>query len=149
MLAAIIATRVIPIPPAIFYGNQFVAATTTFECIALTKRAAFLSTNQALSYRLLLSTQGNESIIDQLNRLYYNIVNYLSSNANIIHMPSNLYLSNQIAAVIVAVTQLNTIVQTMSVALANAIDLADIQRRTSLSLQILHSLSVPITLNFA
>lgn len=131
------------------YGNQFVAATTTFTCITLAKRAAFLSTNPIYSYQLLFSTQANPSIVSQLEQAYYRIVNYLSSNANITQMPSDVYLSNQIIAAIEATTILNTIIQSLPVAPENALKLADIQNRTGIALRLLLSLAIPITLNYS
>jgi len=138
MLAALIATR---IPPVINYGNQFVAATTTFLCIFLAKQAAALSTNPIFSYSLLFSTQGNESIVDSLDRLYYNIVGPLGTT-------SPTFLSVNIAAVIVVATRLNAIIQSLPVALVNVVKLASIQRQMGIALRLLQSLAIPITLNF-
>jgi hypothetical protein len=152
MLAALIATRHVvppPPPPAIIYGNQFVAATTTFTCIGLAKRAAALSTNPTFSYQLLFSTQAQPSIVDQLNLYYYRIINYLSSNANITMLPSNLYLSNQIAGVIATAIPLNTIIQSLPVAAANAQALLVIQQKMTIALALLRSLAIPITLNYS
>lgn len=152
MLAALIATRQIippPPPPAIIYGNQFVAATTTFACIGFAKQAAALSTNPTFSYQLLFSTQAQPSIVDQLNLYYYRIVNYLSSNANITMMPSNLYLSNQIAGVIATAIPLNAIIQALPVANANANALLVLQQKMAVALRLLQSLAIPITLNYS
>jgi Putative Ig domain len=131
----------------VLYGNQFVAATTTFTCITLAKQAAAISANPSFSYQLLFSTQANPSLVSQLEQAYYRIVNYLSSNANIIQMPSNVYLSNQIIAVIEAATVLNGIIQALPVATVNTRRLVDIQTRMGIALRLLLSLAIPITLN--
>jgi hypothetical protein len=146
MLAALIATRNVipPPPPVFFYTNQFVAATTTFQCITITRRAAFISTNLPVSYSLLLSLSGKPAILDQLNLTYYRIINYLSSNANMIDMPSDLYLSNQIAATIVTVTALQSILAVMQVASANAGRLAALQAECATALAVLKSLGVRV-----
>src|SRR5579864_824463 len=158
MLAALLATRT---PPVIIYGDQFVAATTTFLCISLAKQAAFLSTNPVFSYQLLFSTQGHESIVDSLNRLYYNIVgpqgsaslgaHFTGLSGRIIRMPrpfTQTYLSIQIAAVIIVAIQLNRIIQSLPVASVNAIKLVALQRQMGIALRLLQSLAIPITLNF-
>jgi hypothetical protein len=123
------------------YGNQLVASTTTFACIALTKRAAFISTNPSYSYQLLFSTQGNEAVLSKLQRFYYDLVSANASN-------SPAYLSNTIIQVIEAVFILNNIVQALPVALVNQTKLAEIQRETALAYRVLLTLSIPITLNF-
>lgn len=159
MLAALLGTR---IPPVILYGNQFVAATTTFLCASLAKSAAALSTNPVFSYQLLFSTQGHESIVDSLDRLYYNIVGPLGSTSQGSHftglrlsgptrpIPSfaQTYLSIQIAAVIIVATQLNAIIQSLPVAPINVIKLGNLQQRMGIALRVLHSLAIPITLSF-
>jgi hypothetical protein len=129
------------------YGNQLVAATTTFTCITLAKQAAALSTNPAASYQISFSTQANPSLISQLEQAYYRIINYLSSNANMIQMPSNVYLSNQIIAVIEAATVLNGIIQFLPVAPGNTAQLVNIQTRMGIALRLLLSLAIPITLD--
>jgi hypothetical protein len=139
MLAALIATR--PLLPTINYGNQFVAATTLFLCSFLAKQAAALSTNPVFSYQLLFSTQGNESIVDSLDRLYYNIISPLGST-------SPTFLSVNIAAVVVIAIRLNGLIQFLPVAPVNAVKLAEIQRRMGIALRLLRSLAIPITLNF-
>ena len=155
MLAALIATR----PSAAIYGDQFVAATTTFACIALAKRAAFLSTNPTYSYQILFSTQGRPSLVSLLDLYYARIIGSLSSTSWGAHftglragvppprtkpLVTSTYLSNQIAAAIVVVTRLNVILQSLPVAPGNEIKLADVQRRVILALHILHSLAIPI-----
>lgn len=144
MLAALIATRQVPTPPLFFYSNQFVAATTTFLCITLTRQAALLTTDPAVVQLLLLSQTGHEAILDQLNRFYYRMVNYLSSDANIIDMPSDLYLSNQIAGAVATVTVLQSLVATMAVAPVNVIQLGNLQSKVSAALAVLKSLGVPL-----
>jgi len=139
MLAALIATRP-ALQPSVIYGNQFVAASTTFLCSFLAKQAAALSTNPVFSYQLLFSTQGNESVVDNLDRLYYNIVGPLGST-------NPLFLSLNIAAVIVVVVRLNEIIQSLPIAPGNASALADLQRRIGIALRLLRSLAIPITLN--
>src|SRR5258708_4501186 len=143
MLAALIATRsVIPPPPSIItYGNQLVAVTTTFLCITLTNRAAFLPTNPVQSYQLLFSTQGNESILSQLDRFYYNLISPLAS-----YSPA--YLSTNIASVVATAKILNGIIQSLSVTSANSLQLIEIQTRMGIALRVLNSLAIPITLNF-
>lgn len=160
MLAALLATRAVPVPPVIIYGNQFVAATTTFLCASLAKSAAALSTNPVFSYQLLFSTQGHESIVDSLDRLYYNLVNPQSSNSlasvgdlglsrDVVSLPTVAsYLSINIAAVIVVAVQLNTIIQSLPVAQVNVSKLEDIQRRMRIALNLLHSLAIPITIQY-
>ena len=142
------ATRIFTITIVVtLYGNQFVAATTTFTCITLAKQAAQISTNPSYSYQLLFSTQAQPSLVSQLEQAYYRIVNAYSSNANIIQMPSDLYLSNQIIAAIEAATILNTIIQALPVAAANTTRLVDIQSRMGIALRLLLSLAIPITLD--
>ena len=138
---------------AVMYGNQYVAATTTFTLITLTKRAAFLSTNPTYSYQLLFSRQGSPSIKEQLDIYYKRLVNAYSSNANgytaygALNNP--LYLSNQIVGVIGVAVQLNTIIQSLPVASANATKLVDLQTKMKIALNLLLSLAIPITLNYA
>lgn len=153
MLAALIATRIQPTPPALQYGNQFVAATTTFTCITLAKRAAFLSANSVYSYQLLFSTQGHPSIVEQLNVYYKRIVNAYSSNANGYTVYGSLtnssYLSDQIKSVIAVATTLDAIIQSLPVSPANLVKLADLQNRMGIALRLLQSLTIPITLNLS
>lgn len=153
MLAALIATRALPVPPVIQYGNQFVAATTTFTCITLAKRAAFLSANSVYSYQILFSTQGHPSIIESLNVYYKRIVNAYSSNANGYVAYGSLvnpsYLSDQIKSVIAVATTLNTVIQSLPVSADNLVKLADIQNRMEIALRLLQSLAIPITLNLS
>jgi hypothetical protein len=152
VLAALIATRVIPSSPVV-YGNQFVAATTTFTLITLTKQAAFLSTNPLTSYQLLFSRQGNPSIKEQLDLYYYRLVNAYSSNSNgyteFGALNNPLYLSNQIAGVIAVAIQLNTIIQSLSVSSSNITKLLNLQRTMGIALRLLQSLAIPITLNYS
>lgn len=123
------------------YGNQFVAATTTFTCITLTKLAASLSTNPVYSYQLLFSTPGQESILSKLNRFYYNLVSASASN-------DPAYLSNQIVQVIEVAFTLNGIIQALPVAAVNTVRLSAMQREMGIALRLLLSLAIPITLNY-
>ncbi len=129
MLAALIATRqpAPPKPPVFFYTNQLVAATNTFVCITVCRRAAFVTTSLPVRYVLSLSLPGAESILDHLNRLYYQLVNDSSSNANIISMPVNPYLSNRIAEVISVAGTLTGILAVLPVAPATAAFLRRLQ----------------------
>jgi hypothetical protein len=127
---------------SVMYGNQFVAATTTFSCISLTKAAVSISTSPTFSYQLSYSAQGAESILSQLNRGYDSLISENATNDPV-------FLSNTIIQMIEVVTTLNGVVQSLPVAMTNLIALAEIQRRTALALRILRSLSIPITLDFA
>lgn len=142
MLAALIATR--RLVQKFFYTNQFIAATNTFTCITVCRRAAYITTSLPTRYQLSLSLQGSESVLDQLNRFYYRIVNYLSSDANIASTPANLYLSNQIAGAIATATTLTSILSTLPVASQNAAFLARLQKELALALANLQALRTPV-----
>jgi hypothetical protein len=148
----------------VLYGDQFVAATTTFLCLSLAKRAAALSTNPVFSYQLLFSTQGHPSLVSLLDMYYSRIINLLSSTSWGAHFTglhagspppmtsppvTSTYLSNQIIAVLVVATQLNVIIQSLPVASDNVIELSSIQQRMAVALRLLHSLAIPIYLNFS
>ena len=145
MLAALIATRPIGPPvPVLFYTDQLIAATNTFVCITVCRRAGALTTSLPIRTTLTLSTQGHESILDQLNRFYYRIVNYLSSNANMIDMPSDLYLSNQIAGAIASATALTGILATLPVQPQSVLARTKLQGQLALALANLVALGKPI-----
>ena len=139
MLAALIATRP-PKPPVFFYTNQLVAATTTFTCITVCRRAAFITTSLPVRYVLSLSLPGAESILDHLNRLYYQIINSPSSDANIISLPSDPYLSNRIAEVISVVVTLTGVLATLPVASAGTAFKVRLQVELAAALTVLRSL---------
>ena len=141
MLAALIATRPFtPVPPVIFYTGQFIAATNTFTCITVCRRAAHITTSLPIRYQLSLSLPGAESILDQLNRFYYRIINYLSSDANAIAMPTDLYLSTQIAGVIVTAATLTDILSILPVAPQNVQFLGRLRAELALALANLQAL---------
>jgi hypothetical protein len=144
MLAALIATRAPapPPPPVLFYTNQLVAATTTFTCITICRRAAYITTSLPIKYTLSLSLPGQPAILDLLNLYYYRIINYQSSNANMIDMPVDLYLSNQIAAVIATVRILQGILATLPIVASSAGFLTQLQQQLATALAVLNSLAV-------
>ena len=145
MLAALIATRPVgPPAPVLFYTDQFIAATNTFVCLTVCRRAAFITTNLQIRETLSLSQQGHESILDQLDRFYYRIVNYLSSNANMIDMPSDLYLSNQIAGAIATARVLTGILSTLPVAPQSVAFLVRLRNELALALANLVALGKPV-----
>lgn len=142
MLAALIATRqhAPPTPPVFFYTNQLVAATNAFVCITVCRRSAFITTSLPIRYGLSLSLPGAESILDHLNRLYYQIINSSSSDANIISLPVNPYLSNRIAEVISVAGTLAGILATLPVAPSAAAFKARLQAELATALAVLRSL---------
>jgi len=148
MLAALIATRQnSPVPPPVpvfFYSNQLVAAVNTFTCITVARRAAAITTSLPIQHQLSLSIQGAPSILDLLNLRYYRIVNYLSSDANMISAVSNLYLSDQIAAVILSATALQNILTTLPVMSTDFVQLVGLQQQLAISLAILKSLGIRV-----
>jgi uncharacterized protein YjfI (DUF2170 family) len=146
MLAALIATRQpAPPPPAIlFYTNQFIAATNVFVCTTVCRRAAFITTSLPIRHTLSLSLPGAESTLDQLNRFYYRIINYLSSNANIIPLPADLYLSNQIVGAIATATTLTGILATLPVLQANLSFLGRLRAELAQALANLKALGKPL-----
>jgi hypothetical protein len=121
-----------------------VAATNTFICSTVCRRAAYITTSLPLRNQLSLSQPGAESILDQLNRFYYRIVNYLSSDANIIATPSDLYLSNQIAGAIATATTLTSILSTLPVASQSALFLIKLQKELAQALVNLRALGTII-----
>jgi hypothetical protein len=142
MLAALIATRPPPKPPVFFYTNQLAAATNTFVCLTVVRKAAFIATNQTDRRALNISLPGAESSLDHLNRLYYQIINAPSSNAQIISMPSDLYLSNLIAEVILVVTAVVPVLAVLPVPLAAAGFLSRLQLEMATALANLRALGV-------
>lgn len=136
MLAALLATRPPVPPPVLTYQNQFVAATTTFACIALAKRAAALTTNPAVMQRLLFSFSAHVAIVDQLELVYSRLINAPADDE-----PT--YLSDQIVQSIAILVVLNSIIQTLTVTSQNKIALIDLQTRMALTLRIMNSLAVP------
>ncbi len=120
MLAALIATRgpAPPKPPVFFYNGQLPAATNTFVCMTVCRRAAFITTSLPIRYQLSLSLPGAESLLDHLNRLYRQIIDESSSAANLIDQPIDLYLSDRIANVIALGTTLAGILATLPVAVS-------------------------------
>ena len=146
MLAALIATRqaVSPIPTVFVYSNQFVAATNTFVCLTVCRRAAHITTSLPIRTTLSLSLPGHESVFDQLNRFYYRIVNYLSSDANMIPLSADLYLSNQIAGAIASATTLTGILATLPILPQNAMFLVRLRASLALALANLQALGKPI-----
>lgn len=145
MLAALIATRsqVPPKPPVLFYSNQFVAAVNTFVCVSVCRAAGAICTSRPIQNQLLLSVPGRESFLDQLNRLYYTLLNFRSSDANVIGPGVDPYLSNQILAVINSVTSLTPVLASLPVSLANVRALAALQARLAVALANLQALGKP------
>jgi hypothetical protein len=72
---------------------------------------------------------------------YGRIINYLSSDANMIPLPTDLYLSDQIAAVVATVVVLTGILATLPVAPQNTIALAHLQKQLATNLAVLYSLA--------
>lgn len=139
MLAALLATRTFvppPPPPPITYGNRFVAAIATFPCIDVIRRAAFISTDQTISYNLLLSVSGREALIDQLTRQYDQLINQYSST-----VPS--YLSTQITGVIATLVSASAILSVTPTTPANAATMVGLRQRLAVSLAVLSSLALP------
>src|SRR5258708_6146491 len=122
MLAELIATRIVPIPIRKKYGDQFVAATTTFTCIALTRNAAAITTSPTIQQSLILSTPGHDAILDQLNLTYYQIINQYSTD-----LPD--YLSQRISNVIDIVIVLKAILHTLPEATSSKPFLINLQQR--------------------
>jgi hypothetical protein len=144
MLAALIATRQATLAPKFFYTNQFIAATNTFVCITVCRRAAHICTSRPIQEQLAISTPGQESILDQLNRFYYRVINFLSSDANMIPLPLDLYLSDQIAGVIATATVLTGILSTLPVAPQNVLFRTRLQIELASALANLRALGVPV-----
>ena len=143
MLAALIATRPVGPVQRFLYTNQFIAATNTFVCITICRRAAYICTSLPIRTTLALSLPGQQSILDQLNQYYYRIINALASDANMIPLPTDLYLSDQIAAAIVSATTLTGILATLPVAAANRPFLVRLQNELALALANLKALGQP------
>jgi hypothetical protein len=142
VLAALIATRLqAPPPPVARYTNQLVAAVTTFSCITVARRAAFLTTSLPTRYLLDLSVPGQPSILDRLTMNYGRIINYLSSDANMIPLPIDLYLSDQIAAVVATVVLFTGILASLPVAPQNVMALTRLQQQLARDLAVLYSLA--------
>lgn len=149
-------TRVFTISTlAAVYGNQFVAATTTFTCIFLAKQAASLTTSPAIAQTLTFGTSGQNSIIGSLQQLHRQLVDQYSSDANgytldgALNNPS--YLSDRIISVIVIALQLNSLIQSLPIDLVNAANVAKLsvlQYQMGVALRVLQSLAIPITLRF-
>lgn len=125
-----------PPPPVIFYGNQVVAATTTFACIQITTQAAALTTSLPVRYALSLSWPGQESILDQFNRVYHQLISPAASASPIL-------ASTLIGQIVSVATTLSTILQTLPVSPANLAILGTLQQRLLLALRVLKSLAVP------
>lgn len=138
MLAAVIATRtgIIPPPPPIIaiYGNQFVAATTTFSCISFTRQASVLTTSSFV--RASLDWSGPFSILGQLQQLYSVLIGPAAEDDPIV-------LSATIVQVITLANTLNALIQSLPVAPANVVALGVLQQRMLLAIRILNSLAVP------
>lgn len=136
MLAALIATRQAPAPRIVFYGNQLVASTTTFSCLTIIRRAAFITTSLPVRTQLSLSLPGSEALLDQLNRMYFRLISPTAGNDPI-------FLSATIQQVIVIVTRLISILSTLPVSTNNTLFLVRLQSQAALSLRILNSLAIP------
>ncbi len=120
MLAALIATRgPAPPPPVVFfYTNQFIAATNTFACINICRRAAALTTSQTVQYQLYFSLPGNqisgyqyngqESLFWQLSRAYARLLTPQAFNGSV-------FLSTNIAQVISIATALQVVLATLPI----------------------------------
>ena len=138
MLAALLATRSSkPLPFQQTYGNQLVAATTTFPCIALVQSAGMISTSPSIAQSLLLSVPGQEAVIDTLDRLYNQLINQYSST-----IPS--YLSTTITNVIVLLDRTYGIFKTLPTTSANAGVLISLQQQLATAIAILYSLAIPV-----
>jgi len=137
MLAALLATRSVSPPRGFRYTNRLVAETTTFTCITVTKKAAFITTSLPIRQQLSVSMPGQESILDQLNRQFYQMINQYA-------LDSTDYLSALIAQVIAIDVVLTPILQTMPVAPQNVPFLIRLQRELARALAVLQSLAVPI-----
>lgn len=138
MLAALIATRQKPTPPppqVIRYGNQLVAAVTTFTCISVVRNAGFIAINFPIQYQLNLSLPGHESFLDQLNRAYFRLIGQLSTNN-----PD--YLSANIAQVIAIVAAVTPVLQTLPVAVDDLPLLGRLQKQLAIALAVLNSLAI-------
>ncbi len=144
MLAALIATRPAAPPVVLVYTNQFIAATNTFVCIIVCLKAARICTSPTIQNTLNLSQAGKESILDQLKRFYGRIINYLSSDANMLPLPVDLYLSDQIAGVIATAQVLTVILATLPILPQNALFLIKLQVELARALANLRALGQPI-----
>lgn len=134
MLAALLGTRSKPSPAIQKYGNQFLAAITTFTCITITKRAAALTTNLPVQYQLNLSLSGQECMLDQFNRSYYRLINqYSTENPD--------YLSTTIAQTIVMTRSLIAILQSLPT--QNTAAKTILQQQAVLALNVFYSLAIP------
>ena len=145
MLAALIATRPVGPVQRFLYTNQFIAATNTFVCITVCRRAAYICTSLPIRTTRALSLPGQQSILDQLNQYYYRIINALASDANMIPLPADLYLSNQIAGAIASATTLTGILATLPILPQNAQFLTRLRASLALALANLKALGVPIS----
>lgn len=135
MLAALLATRPItPTPIALNYGNQFLAATTTFDCIAVAEIAADLTTSLPIRYELILSLPGQESVFDQLTRTYRGLVRQLAAD-------NPAYLNTTIIQSITVISDLTAILQSLPVVSANVAILIALQQRLAIALYRLRSLA--------
>lgn len=139
MLVSLIAASNVgpaPSPPIIFYGNQLVAAHTTFSCITLTTQAAALTSSLQARCVLCLSLPGQESILDQLNRVYAQLIHPSSGFSPIL-------CSTLIGQIIAVTTTLNGILPTLPVSAANLAIRGTLQQRLVLILRVLNSLAIP------
>jgi len=145
VLAALIATHPVgPPAPVLFYTDQLIAATNTFVCLTVCRSAGTITTSLLIQNTLVLSQPGRESILDQLDRFYYRIINYLSSNANMIDLPVDLYLSNQIAGAIATARVLTGILSTLPVAPQSVAFLVRLRNELALALANLVALGKPV-----
>ena len=134
MLAALLATRTVTPPaPILNYGNQWMAATTTFDIVTVTRRAAFLTTSPSIKIQLSLSLPGQESVLDLLNRKYFSIISQFAAD-------NPVFLSNTIIQVISTATALVSTLATLPVATSDASRLAGLQQKLGIALYRLRSL---------
>jgi hypothetical protein len=135
MLAALLATRTLPPPPppTLNYGNQWAAATNTFEFLSITRSAAKITTSLPIQYRLILSLPGRESIFDYLNRMYTILISAPATDSPVL-------LSNTILEVITVVDVLVPTLNTLPVAPQDAAALICLQQRLAVALYRLLSL---------
>ena len=115
------------------YQNQFVAATTTFACIGLAKKAAFFTTSQAIQYQLLFSSSSMLSILDAIQAQYYLLISQQASD-------SPTYLNLTIANTVPLIATLNNLVQSLPVAPQNLWILQTMQTRMQNALAVMNGL---------